>query len=188
MGKDSSALAMEESSDFDRSKLRMKYDVNLLQQEVEKIVSNYPPYIYYSVIPLTLPGKINPDIDDPSHPDWREWSDSSALKSSPYIQSVLDSLQCRKTNVRLLRLEPRAIVKEHVDPQLDYRLGKQARFHVPIFCDPNVRFMLNSEEVSWAEGELWYLRLSDRHSVHNESSMERIQLSIDVAMDDWWSS
>jgi hypothetical protein len=34
-------------------------------------------------------------------------------------------------------------------------------------------------------GELWYLRLSDLHSVQNKSPQERIHLSIDVVVNDW---
>ena len=34
-------------------------------------------------------------------------------------------------------------------------------------------------------GELWYMRLSDPHSVHNNGQTERIQLSIDVVVNDW---
>ncbi|PCK04834.1 MAG: hypothetical protein COA42_18820 [Alteromonadaceae bacterium] len=46
-------------------------------------------------------------------------------------------------------------------------------------------FLLNGTEVAMQPGELWYMKLSERHSVHNNSSNERINMSIDVKWNDW---
>lgn len=64
-------------------------------------------------------------------------------------------------------------------------LQNQVRLHVPIFTNDEVDFMLNGVRVPLKPGELWYMKLSDPHSVTNNSSQERIQLSIDVIVDDW---
>jgi hypothetical protein len=59
------------------------------------------------------------------------------------------------------------------------------RLHVPIFTNDEVEFLLNGTAVPLNEGELWYLRLSDPHSVLNRGQTERVQLSIDVVVNDW---
>ena len=170
---------------FDRSRLGLNYDVERLQRETQALVEGFPPYLHYSVIPLTTPGEINPEITDFSNPDWTTWVETSALKDCQVYQEILDSLDCRKTNVRLLRLEPHGEVQEHTDPQLNLDFRNQVRLHVPVFTSESVEFMLNSTPVPLMPGELWYLRLSDPHHVRNEGDAERVQLSIDVVVNDW---
>lgn len=170
---------------FDRSKLAISYDVKRLQLEVLSAVQDSPPYIHYSVIPLTAAVKRNVEVTDFSQPHWTSWVETAFLSSCPYIQQVLGSLQCQKTNVRLLRLEPGGELKQHTDPQLNLQLHKQVRLHVPIFTNERVEFMLNGTPVPLQLGELWYLRLSDPHSVLNKGNAERIQLSIDVVVNEW---
>lgn len=178
----------EESSDFefDRSKLTLTYDVKRLQQETLNVIQQFPPfYIHYSVIPLTMPGGGNTGITDFSDPNWTTWVETSLLKNCNYFQEVLSSLKCRKTNVRLLRLEPGGEIKEHRDPQLNLEFRNQIRLHVPIFTNESVEFMLNGTAVPLLPGELWYMRLSDPHWVRNSGQTERIQLSIDVVVNNW---
>jgi len=171
--------------EFDRSKLALSYDVDRLQQEVLAAVQKFPSYIHYSVIPLTAAGKRNVDVTDFSDPDWTTWVETSLLAKCPYIQEVLSSLQCRKTSVRLLRLEPSGELKEHTDPQLNLQFRNQVRLHVPVFTSELVEFILNGKAVPLLPGDLWYFRLSDPHSVRNHAHTERIQLSIDVVVNDW---
>jgi hypothetical protein len=171
--------------DFDRSKLALTYDVERLQQETLEAIKTFRPYIHYSVIPLTAPGKRNAEVTDFSDPDWTTWVETPLLAKSPYFKEVLSSLECPKTNVRLLRLEPGGELREHTDPQLNLGLRNQVRLHVPIFASELVDFVLNGTVVPLRPGELWYMRLSDPHSVHNRGDTERIQLSIDVVVNDW---
>ena len=88
-------------------------------------------------------------------------------------------------SVRLVRLEPGGELREHSDPQLDLKFRKQVRFHVPVFTSELVEFILNGTAVPLLPGELWYLRLSDPHSVRNLGHTERTHLSIDVVVNEW---
>ena len=171
--------------EFDRSKLALTYDVDRLQQETLDAVRQFPLYVHYNVIPLTVAGERNVDVTDFSDPDWATWVETPLLTNCPYIQEVLSSLECRKTNVRLLRLEPGGELKEHTDPQLNLEFRNQIRLHVPVFTSELVEFMLNGTAVPLLPGELWYMRLSDPHSVRNHGPTERIQLSIDVVVNEW---
>lgn len=176
-----------ESSEFnfDRSRLKPNYHVARLQQEVSEAISGFPPYVHYNVIPLIGAGQPREGVADYSDPDWTAWVEMPVLADCPYINEILDSLECRKTSVRLLRLEPGGELREHTDPQLDLEFRNQVRLHVPIFTNDEVEFLLNGTAVPLNEGELWYLRLSDPHSVLNRGQTERVQLSIDVVVNDW---
>ena len=178
-------MAGSRQFDFDRSRLALSYEVAGLQQDVLEIVAASPPFIHYNVIPLTTAGAVSAETTDFSDPDWTSWTETPALRRCSHIRAVLDSLECRKTNVRLLRLEAGGLIREHRDPQLDLGLRNQVRLHVPVFTSALVDFVLNGTLVPLKPGELWYMRLSDPHSVHNRGEHERIQLSIDVVVNEW---
>jgi hypothetical protein len=178
-------MAVTRQFDFDRSKLALSYDADLLQKEVREMVRSRPPYIHYNVIPLKTAGAARAGVTDFSAPDWTTWTETPLLRRCHRIRAVLASIECHTTNVRLLRLEAGGLLKEHCDPQLDLGLRNQVRLHVPVFTSPLVDFVLNGSPVPLKPGELWYLRLSDPHSVHNRGEHERIQLSIDVVVNDW---
>ena len=171
--------------DFDRSKLALSYDAERLQQDTLAAIHDMPPYIFYTVVPLTIAGGRNKEVSDFSNPEWASWTQTQRLKESPYFLEVLESLECEKTSVRLMRLGPGWSVDEHTDPQLDLEFRNQIRLHVPIFVNDSVDFILNGTKVPLQPGDLWYMRLSDPHSVHNNGQTERIQLSIDVVVNAW---
>ena len=83
-----------------------------------------------------------------------------------------------------MRLGPGASVKEHVDPDLDVAQGA-VRFHIPIATNPHVRFVLNGRRVVMEPGSVWYLRLSDPHSVANDGATERVHLVVDALVNPW---
>jgi quercetin dioxygenase-like cupin family protein len=59
------------------------------------------------------------------------------------------------------------------------------RLHLPILTNSRVRFEVNGRPVVMAPGEVWYLRLSDPHSVDNAGDDARIHLVIDAEMSPW---
>src|SRR5436305_267688 len=72
----------------------------------------------------------------------------------------------------------------HVDLQLQVGCGRVRR-HVPIVTNDRVDFRLNRERVTMREGECWYLRLSDPHSVTNAGDTDRVHLVIDAIVNEW---
>jgi quercetin dioxygenase-like cupin family protein len=100
-------------------------------------------------------------------------------------EEVFQSFDAEIASIRLMRLEAGAVVKEHNDPTLDADFQEIVRLTLPICSDDAVTFLLNGTEVPMRPGELWYMRLSDRHSVHNDSPHERINMSIDLVWNDW---
>lgn len=106
------------------------------------------------------------------------------LQGCPYFREVLESFKCPLRSVRLMRLGPRSIIKEHTDIDLSVE-DETARIHVPVTTNPGVEFYLNGLRIVLEAGSAWYLRLSDPHRVHNKSESDRVHLVIDATVNDW---
>ena len=113
-----------------------------------------------------------------------DYKDTELLNQCPNIKSVIDFFECEKTSVRLMKLKTGATIKEHRDHEMSYEEG-EVRFHIPVFTNNNVHFILNDERVIMQEGECWYLNLSLKHSVRNEGDCDRVHLVIDCKVNDW---
>lgn len=184
---------LENTKYADRIRLPLNFDVRRMQQEIASI--DLQPFTYYDSIPLRAPAH----LVDPSYPfpqpaddyadgSWAEWLDTEFLKNSSYLNSVVSTFKnkTKVTLVRLLRLEPGAIVKEHTDPTLGLEIAKSViRLTIPIQADEQVQFYLNDELVHMKPGECWYMRLTDPHRVINNSPEERINMTIDMIPNEW---
>ncbi len=177
----------------DRIKLPLSFDVAQMHMELQSL--ELKDFIYYKALPLRAPAHMvdptipfPPPADDFADGSWTEWLDTAELKASPYFQSVVDTFRqhTQVTLVRLLRLAPGAVVKEHTDPTLGLQIHKSViRLTIPIISEPNVEFFLNGTTVPMHPGECWYLRLTDPHKVINPGPRERINLTIDMIPNEW---
>ena len=112
------------------------------------------------------------------------FEDTPMLGSCPYFREVLGAFACPVQAVRLMRLTPGSVIREHNDHDLDIESG-MARIHIPITTNPDVTFELNRRRVEMAPGSAWYLRLSDPHRVANEGVADRVHLVADLVVNDW---
>ena len=110
--------------------------------------------------------------------------DTPLLDRAPTFRQALARFECPLRSVRLMRLGPGSLIREHFDPDLDAAEGS-ARLHVPVTSNEGVEFRLNRVPVEMAPGSVWYLRLADPHSVDNRGSTDRIHLVIDAVVNDW---
>jgi hypothetical protein len=117
-------------------------------------------------------------------PTCTEFVDTPFLEASPYLREVLAAFECRLQTVRLMRLTPGSIIREHADPDLSAEQGL-ARLHIPVTTNPDVEFCVNGRPVMMSEGECWYLRLSDPHRAANRGTTDRVHMVIDARVDDW---
>lgn len=180
----------------DRLKLPFTYDAERLKKEINS--ETFQEFIYYDVKPLRAPAHLvdpslpfPPPADDFADGSWTDWLDTKELKKSPYLNEIVREFEKHTTVnlVRLLRLAPGAIVKEHTDPTLALEEEKSmVRLTIPILTNDKVEFYLNNEIVPMKEGECWYMRLSDPHRIINNWDKERINLTIDVIPNDWLRS
>jgi hypothetical protein len=106
------------------------------------------------------------------------------LAECPYFKEIVEIFDCPKESVRLLRLSPNSVVKEHNDFQLGYEYGF-FRLHIPIKTASEVSFRVGGNDIPMSAGECWYANFHLPHSVANQSQIERIHLVIDCLRNDW---
>jgi quercetin dioxygenase-like cupin family protein len=139
----------------------------------------------WSVIPLRgKAGAKHPVMMIYSDPTCEDFEDTPMLAACPYFREVLDTFEAPLCAVRLMRLTPGSVIKEHTDLELSFEEGT-VRIHVPVVTNPEVEFYLNRERVVLEAGSAWYLRLSDRHSVANRGASDRVHMVIDAKVNDW---
>ncbi len=177
----------------DRIKLPFSFDVEKMQQDLQSLnntkwVKHFVTQNYqgdWSIIPLRGPADAShPILMSYSDPNCTEFADTPFLRSLQYIPKVLATFQCPLLSVRLMKLSADSEIKTHSDFDLNAEMGT-ARLHIPIITHEKVTFLLNNKVVPCQAGECWYLRLSDPHSVTNQSDIDRVHLVLDVSMNAW---
>jgi hypothetical protein len=177
----------------DRLLLPFRFDPLLMQRDLDALAAvkwtnhfvrqNFEGS--WSVIPLRAPkGATHPSRMIYSDPTCKEFVPTPFLDASPYFNQILSYFKCEFRTVRLMKLTPGSIIKEHEDPDLDFNQG-QARMHIPVRTNPEVEFYLNGSRVVMEEGSCWYLRLADPHRVANRGQSDRIHLVVDTFVNDW---
>lgn len=139
----------------------------------------------WDVIPLRGPaGATHPVMMIQSDPSRHDYADTPFLDACPAIRAALERFACPLEAVRLMRLGPGSVIREHRDHDLDFAQGC-VRIHVPLITHPGVVFTLNGRRVVLEAGSAWYLRLSDPHAVENPGPGARVHLVIDARVDPW---
>ena len=177
----------------DRVKLPLTFDVAKMQAEAKAF--DEQQFTFYKVIQLRGPAHlvdtsipIPPPAEDYADGTWCDWLHTPEAERSPYLTSIIEFFQqhTRVTLVRLLRLAPQSVVKEHTDPTLGLEIERSViRLTIPIFTNEDVSFILNNTEVPMQLGECWYLRLYDPHRVINNGTTVRGNLTIDMEPNEW---
>jgi hypothetical protein len=177
----------------DRIRLPLSFDPNLLARDLDTMtasdwVKHFVPQNYegdWSVVALRAKaGATHPVMMISSDPTATEFVDTPLLQACPYFREVIGAFQCPLRTVRLMRLMPGSVIKEHTDLALSAEEGT-ARIHIPVVTSPDVEFYLNGSRVVMEAGSAWYLRLSDRHRVHNNGDSARVHMVIDATVNDW---
>jgi len=177
----------------DRLCLPLTFDPDRLQRDLARVtesdwIRHFVRQNYegnWSVLALRCPATARHPIQMIySDPTCQSFADTPLLGTSPYFQEVLAAFACPLRSVRLMRLTPGSIIKEHTDLDLDFAEGK-IRLHIPIVTNDAVEFYLNQTRVRLEPGTCWYLRLSDPHRVVNGGTSERVHLVIDAEVNDW---
>ncbi len=170
--------------------LPFKFDVDRMKEEVAKIDTqwglHYKTTDYegeWSAVPLhSIGGSMtNLFVDSSGKVPFQE---TPLMQLCPYLKSVVETLQCPKFTVRLLKLKAGSVIKEHRDRELFFESG-EARIHVPIVTNEQVEFYLDGERIDLHEGECWYMNFNLMHKIINNSNQDRIHLVIDCIVNDW---
>jgi hypothetical protein len=180
----------------DRLRLPFTFDGDLLAADLRGLqesqwISHFVTQNYqgdWSVIPLRGPaGARHPVQMIYSDPAATAFEDTPMLAACPYFRAVLRTFGCPLQAVRLMRLTPGSVIKEHTDNDLCFEQGS-VRIHIPIITNDGVVFELNRRRVILEAGSCWYLRLSDPHSVTNRGETDRVHLVIDASVNGWIES
>jgi hypothetical protein len=177
----------------DRLRLEVRFDPEALARDLSLLeepdwVEHFVRQNYegtWRVLPLRAPANaIHPIKMIYSNPACDTFVDTPLLARCRYFQQVLAAFQCPLHAVRLMKLTPGSTIKPHTDHDLASEQGR-ARLHIPVTTNPGVDFRLNGTRVMMAEGECWYLRLSDPHSVANRGPVDRVHLVLDALVNPW---
>ncbi len=167
---------------------QMRADVRSLEAELWKPHYNTKQYEGgWATLPLrAINGNtdIHTSVHASAQPKNMTYMDTSFLKTCAYLPAVINFFQCGKMSVRLMKLDPGAVIKEHTDHEMSFEDG-EARFHIPVVTNRHVNFFIEDEKIVMGEGECWYLNLSLKHRVSNLGEASRIHLVIDCKVNDW---
>ena len=103
------------------------------------------------------------------------------LNRCSYFKAVLDSLPLRMSSVRLMKLDPGAVIKEHSDSFGD----DEVRIHIAITTNNDVEFFLDGSRVQMPAGTCWLLDFRLPHRVANHGVTSRTHIVIDAYCNDW---
>ncbi|TDW96094.1 aspartyl/asparaginyl beta-hydroxylase domain-containing protein [Dinghuibacter silviterrae] len=106
------------------------------------------------------------------------FADTPLMAHTPVLRAFLDSLPFPLWSVRLLRLAPGALIKEHRDNDLSVEQG-EVRLHFPLFTHEAVEFVVDGERVPMRAGDCWYINANLPHRVSNPGPTDRIHLVVD---------
>lgn len=177
----------------DRTRLPFSFDPARLCDDLDRIsgaawVDHFVKQNYegdWTVLPLRFTvGATHPIMQAYSSPSVTEFEDGPLLDRTPYFREVLAHFHCPLLSVRLMRLAPGSVIKEHSDHDLAAEWGA-ARIHIPITTNPEVDFLLNRQPIVMEPGSAWYLRLADPHAVANRGTTDRVHLVIDCVTNAW---
>lgn len=122
-------------------------------------------------------------LDINAHPD-SQYMDTVLLEQCAYFKELISTFECPLEAVRLLRLAPGSVIKEHCDIGTSYADGV-LRIHVPVTTNPQVTFIVGGESLRMQPGECWYADFTLPHSVRNDGTSSRVHLVIDVLRNEW---
>lgn len=173
-------------------KLPISFDLKRLQQDTATALQiDWVPHFNtndyngkWNVIPLrSLNGNIQNVIPNAATSE-QSYQNTPLLEKCHYFKSIIEGFECEVEAVRLLRLSPDSIIKEHTDRELGYEFG-EFRCHIPIQSNPQTIFYSVGEPFHMTVGQLWYLNASQPHAVENLGDSDRIHLIIDGKRNAW---
>ena len=170
--------------------LPFNYSPELLSKELnalsEQWVMHFNKAHYdgeWSALPLrSVDGSLTNVI--PANSGEELFVDTVLMDKCPYMKSILLDFRCEHKAIRLLKLKPGAVIKEHSDADLCYEQG-EARIHVPVITNPQVEFYIDSERVDMLPGSCWYMNFNLPHRINNFGDTDRVHLVMDIVVNDY---
>lgn len=179
--------------DADAIQLPLRFDPLALRKDLARIpedrwISHFVADNYagdWSGVALRGPANVTHPIQELfANPGTEAWANTSLHDECPYFAEVMSAFHCNLLSVRLLRLGPGSIIREHVDHSLSLE-DAEVRLHVPVQTNADIKFWLNDKRVPLQAGETWYLNVNRPHRVENNSDEYRVHLVLDCEINAW---
>jgi hypothetical protein len=106
-----------------------------------------------------------------------DFTKTAAFRSTPYLEQLVDELDCEKQRVRIMELAPGADSVWQRDHELDRDV---VRVHIPVITNRGVLMQICHEDCRWQAGELWFGDFAFPHRLRNTSRETRIHIVIDL--------
>lgn len=101
------------------------------------------------------------------------------LAHASYTRQVMASWGEVLARSRFMKLTAGSEIPEHVD--FNYHWYSRVRIHIPVITNTKVNFRCDTQSIHMQPGDSWIFDSWRRHSVTNDSDMDRVHLVIDLA-------
>ena len=182
-------IVMHSSKKNSSLKLPFNFDSSRLQQDLEACLAlNWKQHFNQNDFSgdwtgIALRSSSGNETDIFSHPG-SVFKDTPLLDACPYFREIFSGFECEKETIRLLRLAPGSIIKQHRDRGAGYQFGV-FRIHIVVRTHENVSFVVDGCALPMKNGECWYADFDCPHSVINHSQEDRIHLIMDCIRNEW---
>jgi quercetin dioxygenase-like cupin family protein len=178
-------------------KLPLKFDPAIMLRELEALESDrvwqtHPDYTVAKAGDWTAIALVSTNGDHTGPESLRYHGEATAtptalLLQAPYLLSVYEAFHTKVHRVRLMNLKPGTRIAEHRDYGAQrYSLERgYIRVHIPIRTHAAVAWKLRGQKVNMQPGEAWYINVCEPHSVENLSTVNRVHMVLDMAVNDW---
>jgi hypothetical protein len=171
----------------------MKIDVERLTTELKLLeggqwLSHYDEALAdgWTTIPLSSHDGTADNAESQRVGHWGKYKTTKYIDQLPYFKAILEAFACPFGRVRIMKLMPGSIIKEHrdvYDEVSDYAFG-QVRLHIPIVTNDKVEFTVDGKRIQMRAGRLYYVNFSKRHYVKNDGDEPRTHLVLDLQVND----
>jgi hypothetical protein len=171
----------------------MKIDLERLRAELATLeggqwLSHYDKALAdgWTTIPLATHDGSADNEESQRIGEFGKYRTTKYVDQLPYFKTVLDAFGCPFGRVRIMKLMPGSIIREHrdtFDEVSDYAFN-QVRLHIPIVTNDKVVFNVDGKPIKMEAGRLYYVNFSKKHYVRNDGTEARTHLVLDLKVND----
>jgi len=118
---------------------------------------------------------------------WGEYKETVYVDKLPYFREILNAFKCPHGRIRIMKLLPGTIIREHRDTfeEVSDIAFNQVRLHIPIITNDKVIFTVGGKNYHLKEGHLYYVNFTKKHYVRNDGTTARTHLVLDLQVNDF---
>ena len=171
----------------------LKIDVERMVEELralegDKWLSHYDTALAdgWTTIPLVSHDGSADNENSQRVGKWGHYRPTKYADKLPTFKAVLDAFNCEAGRVRIMKLMPGSIIREHrdtYDEVSDYAFG-QVRLHIPVVTNDKVVFTVDGKNIKMKAGRLYYVNFSKKHYVRNDGNEPRTHFVLDLKVND----